>query len=337
MPKKHPITNDYSISTRSLGVGVNGKVLECMNKRTGEKRALKILRDVPKARREVDLHWRVAAHENIVNLIDIYENVYMGQRSLLVVMECMAGGELFDRIQRKGHFTERGAAEIVRSISLAVAHLHTMNIAHRDLKPENLLYTDLTSAAKLKLTDFGFAKEVKGQSLSTPCYTPYYVAPEVLGPEHYDMSCDMWSIGVISYILLCGFPPFYSTGGAPISPGMKKRIRQGQYSFPDPEWTNVSSAAKDLIRGLLKTNPDERFKIDDVLRHPWIHGYQKVPETPLASCSVLKEEQEIWMDMQDEMSHALATMRFKDEPATIKPMGESKNSLLARRKNKKKH
>jgi serine/threonine protein kinase len=114
----------------------------------------------------------------------------------------MEGGELFDRIQQKGHFTEREAAEIIRSISLAVAHLHHMQVAHRDLKPENLLYTDKTDTAKLKLTDFGFAKEIHGsKSLVTPCYTPYYVAPEVLGPEHYDTSCDMWSIGVITYIL----------------------------------------------------------------------------------------------------------------------------------------
>jgi len=334
VPKKHPITNDYTILTRCLGVGVNGKVLECIHKATGDRRALKILRDVPKSRREVDLHWRTCSHPNIVNLKDVYENIFMGHRSLLVVMECMEGGELFDRIQRKGHFTEREAAEIVRSISLAVAHLHHMNVAHRDLKPENLLYTTNDPNARLKLTDFGFAKEVKG-TLQTPCYTPYYVAPEVLGPEKYDTSCDLWSIGVITYILLCGFPPFYSTGGAPISPGMKKRIRQGQYTFPAPEWTHVTNEAKALIKGLLKIDPQERFKIEDVLRHPWIAGYQKVPETPLVSVQVLKDEAEVWMDVQEEMSHALATMRVQEDPTRIKKVSESKNPLLARRAKKK--
>lgn len=334
MPKKHPITNDYTILTKSLGVGVNGKVLQCIHKSTGATRALKILRDVPKSRREVDLHWRTCSHPNIVNLIDVYENIFMGHRSLLVVMECMQGGELFDRIQKKGHFTEREAAEIVRSVCLAVAHLHYMNIAHRDLKPENLLFLDDSPGAVLKLTDFGFAKEVKS-TLQTPCYTPYYVAPEVLGPETYDTSCDMWSLGVITYILLCGFPPFYSSGGAPISPGMKKRIRQGSYTFPDPEWTHVSKEAKDLIRNMLKTNPQERIKIDGALRHPWIASYQKVPETPLASVHVLKDEAEVWGDVQMEMSHALATMRVQEEATKIKDVAVSKNPILARRAKKK--
>ena len=219
---------------------------------------------------------------------------------------------------------------------LAVAHLPHMQLAHRDLKPENLLYTDKTGQAILKLTDFGFAKEIHdGKSLVTPCYTPYYVAPEVLGPEMYDLSCDMWSIGVIMYILLCGYPPFYSYGGAPISPGMKKRIRQGQYTFPDPEWTNVTKNAKELIKGLLKTNPSERYTIDDVLRHPWISGYQDVPQTPLVSVQVLKDEQELWTDVQEEMSHALRTMRVGDERCTIKKVTDAKNPLLARRAKKK--
>lgn len=336
VPKRHPITNDYTILTKSLGVGVSGKVLACINKATKDRRALKILRDMPKSRREVDLHWRTCNHPNIVNLKDVYENVFMGHRSLMVVMECMEGGELFDRIQRKGHFTEREAANIIRSICLAVAHLHHLNIAHRDLKPENLLFADDTDTAKLKLTDFGFAKEVKGElDLSTPCYTPYYVAPEVLGPEKYDLSCDVWSIGVITYILLCGYPPFYSMGGAPISPGMKKRIRQGDYSFPTAEWGQISADAKDLIEKLLKTEPKKRLDIDEVLRHPWIYNYQTVPETPLASCRILKDQKEVWVDVQDEISEELGNMRIK--PAKLKGIGESlsKNKLLAKRKAKK--
>merc|ERR1719384_969415 len=137
----------------------------------------------------------------------------------------MEGGELFNRIQEKKSFTEKEAAEIVKDICIAVKFLHDMNIAHRDLKPENLLYTRKDNFGVLKLTDFGFAKEtLTRDTLQTPCYTPYYVAPEVLGPEKYDKSCDIWSLGVITYILICGFPPFYSNHGQPISPGMKRRI-----------------------------------------------------------------------------------------------------------------
>ena len=98
----------------------------------------------------------------------------------------------------------------------------------------------------------------------------YFLAPEVLGPEKYDKSCDIWSLGVIMYILLCGFPPFYSNHGLPISPGMKRRIRSGQYEFPNPEWTNVSHDAKELIKGCLKTNPEERLTIDEVIRNKWV-------------------------------------------------------------------
>lgn len=334
VPRKEAITERYTVKHKVLGLGVNGKVLECIFNQTGEKRALKILKDCVKARREVDLHWRTCNHDNIVKIHDVYENTFNGQRCLLVVMECMEGGELFARIQKKGSrgFTEKAAAEIVRSICLAVAHLHRQYIAHRDLKPENLLYTNSSDQATLKLTDFGFAKEVKGLSLKTPCYTPYYVAPEVLGPEHYDLSCDMWSIGVMTYILLCGYPPFYSTGGAPISPGMKKRIRQGQYNFPSPEWDIVSKDAKDIINHLLKTNPEERLTIEETLRHPWIARYQEVPATPLVSVQVLQDEKETWGDMQDEISHALATMRTADTDAAPMKLTPATNPIAARRK-----
>merc|ERR1712018_676043 len=181
-------------------------------------------------------------------------------------------GELFARIQEKQSFNEREAAELMKDICIAVKFLHDMNVAHRDLKPENLLYSSKDSnLGVLKLTDFGFAKETHVRdTLQTPCYTPYYVAPEVLGPEKYDKSCDIWSLGVIMYILLCGFPPFYSNHGLAISPGMKKRIRSGQYEFPKPEWENVSKDAKDLIRGMLKTDPHQRLTIDDVIRNKWI-------------------------------------------------------------------
>nr|XP_023404126.1 MAP kinase-activated protein kinase 2 isoform X5 [Loxodonta africana] len=159
---------------------------------------------LPEARREVELHWRASQCPHIVRIVDVYENLYAGRKCLLIVMECLDGGELFSRIQDRGDqaFTEREASEIMKSIGEAIRYLHSVNIAHRDVKPENLLYTSKRPNAILKLTDFGFAKETTSHnSLTTPCYTPYYVAPEVLGPEKYDKSCDMWSLGVIMYIL----------------------------------------------------------------------------------------------------------------------------------------
>jgi len=200
--KKTPITDDYQISHNVLGLGINGKVVEVKNKKEGHKYALKVLKDNAKARREIELHWRSSSCKHIVNIKDVYENTQKGTKCLLVVMECMEGGELFARIQEKQSFNEREAAELMKDICIAVKFLHDMNVAHRDLKPENLLYSRKDDLGVLKLTDFGFAKETHIQNtLQTPCYTPYYVAPEVLGPEKYDKCCDVWSLGVIMYIL----------------------------------------------------------------------------------------------------------------------------------------
>jgi len=331
--KTNEIKDDYKISSNVLGLGISGKVVECFNS-DGEKFALKVLKDNVKARREIDLHWRASGCKHIVNIKDVYDNTYNGQRCLLVVMECMEGGELFNRIQERTSFNERDAAEIIKDICLAVKFLHDMNVAHRDLKPENLLYTSSGNPSILKLTDFGFAKETLiRDTLQTPCYTPYYVAPEVLGPEKYDKSCDIWSLGVIMYILICGFPPFYSNHGQPISPGMKKRIRSGQYEFPKPEWANVSADCKDLIKGCLKTNPEERMTIDQVIGNKWIAQYEVVPPTPLLTTDVLKEENEQWPDVQQGMSLALREMRVdQDQTITVKNPKINSNSSLAKKR-----
>ncbi|PAV56836.1 hypothetical protein WR25_09654 [Diploscapter pachys] len=313
---KYPVTNDYRISRKVLGVGINGKVVECEHRRSGEKYALKVLRDVPKARREVDLHSAASGHPHIVKVVDVYENTYNDQRG-------------------QQAFTEREAASIMYDICSAVQHLHRQNIAHRDIKPENLLYTDENENASLKLTDFGFAKktdESDPNGLATACFTPYYCAPEVLGAEKYDKSCDLWSIGVVMYILLCGYPPFYSAHGQPMSPGMKAKIRTGQYTFPSPEWDCVSEAAKDLIRKLLKTDPSQRYTIQQTMEHKWITHYKKVPDTPLFTTGILNEQKEHWGEMQEEMEKNLASMRVVNENVQIKNLAESNNRLLQKRK-----
>uniref|UniRef100_A0A8C6X418 non-specific serine/threonine protein kinase n=1 Tax=Naja naja TaxID=35670 RepID=A0A8C6X418_NAJNA len=337
--KKHAVTDDYKISKRVLGLGINGKVLECFHKVTGRKCALKLLYDSPKARQEVDHHWRASGCPHIVHILEVYENIHHGKRCLLIIMECMEGGELFTRIQERGDqaFTEKEASEIMRDIGTGIQHLHGMNIAHRDVKPENLLYTSKEKESVLKLTDFGFAKETTIQNaLQTPCYTPYYVAPEVLGPEKYDKSCDMWSLGVIMYILLCGFPPFYSNTGQAISPGMKRRIRMGQYGFPNPEWSEVSDEAKQLIRLLLKTDPTERMTISQFMNHPWINQSMVVPPTPLHTTRVLQEDKDHWDEVKEEMTSALATMRVDYDQVKIKDLKISNNRLLNKRRKKQK-
>uniref|UniRef100_A0A8C2A2I8 non-specific serine/threonine protein kinase n=1 Tax=Cyprinus carpio TaxID=7962 RepID=A0A8C2A2I8_CYPCA len=309
--KKNAITDDYKVTSQVLGLGINGRVLEIFHKRSGDKFALKMLHDCPKARREVELHWRASSCTHIVRIIDVYENLYQNRKCLLI------------------------ASDIMKSIGEAIQYLHAINIAHRDVKPENLLYTSKRPNALLKLTDFGFAKETTSHnSLATPCYTPYYVAPEVLGPEKYDKSCDMWSLGVIMYILLCGYPPFYSNHGLAISPGMKKRIRMGQYEFPNPEWSEVSEEAKHLIKTLLKTEPTQRMAITEFMNNPWINQSMEVPQTPLHTSRVLKEEKDTWEEVKEEMTSALATMRVDYEQIKIKRIEDSSNPLLMKRRKK---
>lgn len=175
-------------------------------------------------------------------------------------MEKMKGGELFQRIADHHHFTEREAVKATKQIVQAVYHLHVVhNVAHRDLKPENLLYVDKSEDATLKMCDFGFAK-IDNNDLATPQFTPYYASPQVLEAQKrykrdktytYSKSCDIWSLGVIIYIMLGGYPPFYPAQAARkgIDKVMKKRIADAEFEFPDREWEMVSENAKNLIKG----------------------------------------------------------------------------------------
>ncbi|NXP52743.1 MAPK3 kinase, partial [Heliornis fulica] len=337
--KKHAVTDDYKLSKRVLGLGINGKVLECFNKETGQKCALKVCRDcalnqAKLCRSKLCYRWECPGLQQMRLQFRLVRG-----GGFCVLCFSMEGGELFSRIQERGDqaFTEREASEIMRDIGTAIQYLHSMNIAHRDVKPENLLYTSKEKDTVLKLTDFGFAKETTVQNaLQTPCYTPYYVAPEVLGPEKYDKSCDMWSLGVITYILLCGFPPFYSNTGQAISPGMKRRIRMGQYGFPNPEWAEVSEEAKQLIRHLLKTDPTERMTVSQFMNHPWINRSMAVPPTPLHTARVLQEDKDHWDEVKEEMTSALATMRVDYDQVKIKDLKTSNNRLLNKRRKKQK-
>eukprot|EP00047_Mylnosiga_fluctuans_P019875 m.87104 g.87104 ORF g.87104 m.87104 type:complete len:236 (-) comp8303_c0_seq2:94-801(-) len=189
----------------------------------------------------------------------------------------LTGGELFDRIQNKSvngeQFSEREVRDIVRQLCTPINFLHSQNIAHRDLKPENFMYSNEGPTAIIKMIDFGYAKQ---QSLSTPVFTPYYAAPEVLNARtsahaSYDKACDLWSLGVIIYILLSGAPPFYSfsQNQGDMSPGMERRIRAGAYDFEDEAWAQVSPQAKDLVAKLLVTDPYSRLTIRECMSHAW--------------------------------------------------------------------
>jgi len=188
-----------------------------------------------------------------------------------LVTEIMEGGELFDRIVEKEYYNEREARDLVQLLIEAMAYIHDNNVVHRDLKPENLLLTDKTDNASIKIADFGFAKRLdfdNDNSLNTACGTPGYVAPEILERQRYGKAVDMWSIGVITYILLCGYPPFHDQHQAQLF----RKIRKGEFEFDSPYWDDVSDEARDLISKMLTVNPTKRISAFQALEHPWILG-----------------------------------------------------------------
>jgi len=241
---------------------------------------------------------------------------------------------LFQRIAQHHHFTEREAVAATNQIAEAVHHLHVVhNIAHRDLKPENLLYNySEGSGSIIKLCDFGFAK-IDNSDLATPQFTPYYASPQVLEAQKkykrdktftYSKSCDMWSLGVIIYILLCGYPPFYPSQPTRkgIDKTMKKRIASAEFEFPQEEWALVSDNAKDLITGLLTVDPEKRLTISQVLRHPWL--VSEAPEIPLQSPHFIKS--------RDAVATALAAGNRRLKAIELKPIEEALNPILIRTK-----
>jgi len=252
----------------------------CTNTTTGQVAAVKIIKK-PKGSKlaiiksEVDI-LKSVEHPYIVRCFDAIDS----PDKMYLVMEIMKGGELFDRIVDKGHFTEADAAGVTAKLFSAIKYLHDKNIAHRDLKPENLLMADDTPESEVKITDFGLSKafDEHSQVMQTPCGTPGYIAPEVLVMKGYDKQCDVWSLGVIVYILLCGFPPFYADNDAQLF----EKIKRGEYEFLRPYWDPISDSAKDFIRQMLRVDPKQRITCDQALAHPWLaEGTKSLPTTAL--------------------------------------------------------
>uniref|UniRef100_A0A674P186 non-specific serine/threonine protein kinase n=1 Tax=Takifugu rubripes TaxID=31033 RepID=A0A674P186_TAKRU len=204
-------------------------------------------------------------HPNIVSLEDLFES----KSHRYLVMQLVSGGELFDRIIAKGFYTEKDASKLIQQVLDAVKYLHDIGIIHRDLKPENLLYYSMDEDSKIMISDFGLSKiEEVDNMMSTACGTPGYVAPEVLAQIPYSKTVDCWSIGVISYILLCGYPPFYDESDA----NLFAQIIKAQYEFDSPYWDDISDSAKDFIVHLMEKDPNKRYTCEQALQHPWIAG-----------------------------------------------------------------
>ncbi|KAF7228850.1 calcium/calmodulin-dependent protein kinase type 1D [Nothobranchius furzeri] len=253
-----------------LGTGAFSEVVLAQEKLTSRMFAVKCIPKKALKGKESSIENEIAVlrkikHENIVALEDIYES----PDHLYLVMQLVSGGELFDRIVEKGFYTEKDASTLIRQVLDAVNYLHKMGIVHRDLKPENLLYFNPQDESKIMISDFGLSKmEGSGDVMSTACGTPGYVAPEVLAQKPYSKAVDCWSIGVIAYILLCGYPPFYDENDSKLF----EQILKADYEFDAPYWDDISDSAKDFISCLMEKDPAKRFTCDQALRHPWIAG-----------------------------------------------------------------
>ncbi|XP_038203403.1 serine/threonine-protein kinase DCLK1 isoform X3 [Arvicola amphibius] len=262
------ITERYKVG-RTIGDGNFAVVKECVERSTAREYALKIIKK-SKCRgkehmiqNEVSILRRVK-HPNIVLLIEEMDV----PTELYLVMELVKGGDLFDAITSTSKYTERDASGMLYNLASAIKYLHSLNIVHRDIKPENLLvYEHQDGSKSLKLGDFGLATIVDGP-LYTVCGTPTYVAPEIIAETGYGLKVDIWAAGVITYILLCGFPPFRGGDDQEV---LFDQILMGQVDFPPPYWDNVSDSAKELINMMLLVNVDQRFSALQVLEHPWVN------------------------------------------------------------------
>merc|ERR1711974_584390 len=273
------IEDVYEIG-KELGSGAFSVVKSCTHKATGEAYAVKIIR---KENVKQDLH-RLAIemqvlesvkHPNIIELKEVFETPTM----LYIVTEVVTGGELFDRIVNKGSYTEKDAAGLVVKFLEALDYLHDKGIVHRDLKPENLLLKSNDNDTDIKLADFGLSKIVGQEMLmQTACGTPGYVAPEILQAKGYGKEVDLWSVGVITYILMCGFPPFYNDN----VPLLFESIMKAEFDYPAEYWDHISDDAIDFIDALLVAEPSQRLTANQALEHTWL---KSAPSTSLPAVS----------------------------------------------------
>lgn len=262
--KRGLIEKDYKIG-EMVGTGAFATVRKVVNKSTGQVRALKIIKkqkgqDSARLYLEVEILKKLV-HPNIMQIFEFYED----KKNFFIITEFCEGGELFDKIVEKGSFSESEGAWIMKQLLSAVNYIHSNHIVHRDLKPENILL-DTKNQNIIKIIDWGTARFFdKSKKMNRISGTPYYIAPEVLA-EKYDEKCDVWSCGVIMYIMLCGYPPFNAESDELIL----EKIKTGKFTFPPEEWDTISPLAKDLVSKMLTFHPSKRLSASECLEHKWL-------------------------------------------------------------------
>jgi len=302
----------YHLSNEILGQGAYASVRTCRNIWTDQEFAVKIIDKVPgharsRVFKEIETFHHCRGHKNIIQLIEYFEEA----DRFYLVFEKIHGGQLLDHIQNRVRFTEKEASYVIRDLASALQFLHKKGIAHRDLKPENVLCEYEDQLCPVKLCDFDLGSGIKFNSqLTSPISTPALLTPvgsaEFMAPEvveafmddserdlAYDKKCDLWSLGIIMYILLCGYPPFSGNCGSQCGWNQGEpcnacqellfhSIQDGHFDFPETEWREISLEAKDLISKLLVKDPRKRLSAEQVLEHPWVKygGPSRVLVTP---------------------------------------------------------
>ncbi|OIW21817.1 hypothetical protein TanjilG_11552 [Lupinus angustifolius] len=300
------LTELYTLG-RELGCGTFGITYLCTEKSTGciyacktiPKKKLLIEKDYEDVRREVQIMHHLAETPNVVKIHGTYED----SSSVHLVMEFCEGGELFDRILTKGHYSEREAAKLMKTVVEVVETCHSLGVMHRDLKPENFLFDSVQEDAKLKAIDFGLSVFYQpGATRNDAAGSLYYIAPEVL-QKNYGPEMDVWSAGVILYILLCGDLPFQT----------RTEISGGELKFQKEPWPSISDSAKDLIRKMLDRNPKTRLTAHEVLCHPWIVDDNIAPDKPLDSAVLTRLKQFSAMNKLKKVALRVIAERLSEE------------------------
>lgn len=263
------LTDFYDVK-EPIGKGKFGTVKLGLHKKTGKKVAIKVmkkkqmtLQDIELQKREIEI-LKICQHPSIIRLLDVFEN----QDYIYIVMEYLKGGDLFNYLEKRDFtISEARARDLSHNIAVGIFYLHSFGIAHRDLKPENILMTDETDEAQPKLVDFGLSKIV---GPSEKCHDPFgtlsYVAPEVLLQKPYDKSVDLWSLGVIIYLLLSGTLPFDDDDDREIA----RQTIHDEVDFSYHVWKKIGADVKSMIKRLLEKDKDKRMTLEEVLQHPWI-------------------------------------------------------------------
>lgn len=272
--KKVGKIRDFYRIGKVLGSGAFGEVRLCLHKDTQTQRAVKVLRKNLLDEKEMDMLKNEIAilqdmdHPNIVKMYEFLED----EKRIYIVTEICKGGELFDEILNRSKFDEKDAAVVMRQLLAAINYCHKKSIVHRDLKPENMLLEQDKDLEKLKIVDFGTSMSFDpDRALDEKLGTAYYIAPEVI-KKNYNEKCDLWSCGVIMYILLSGEPPFNDPKAD--NEAIMKKVEKGKYDLTKGVWKTVSKEAKDLIKKLLTYKPEDRISAEDALQHPWFQDFK---------------------------------------------------------------